>query len=381
MILDTVAISEFTEAAVSGESMKTCQTTQAYSIRSLARRGFTLVELLIVIAIIAILAGLAIPAVMMALNSASEFRTSTKLNSINGAIESFRNDMHLYPPDHYYDGVHSDWIDPSSSGFELRVIERYAPLLQRITPNHSEFDGSVTIGGELPIIAWYRQRGQFLNPTNALSFWLGGGLSGSSQFPLSDYLQKDGEGNSNYAQRMETFKPLVFMDFENQYAVDPNDYWRLVPDFRVLYPNDEDVPLVLRSPVQTSTDRPVLYFTDGGSATYDSSAGGSASLQNSLFLPYNFDRASFDSKFISILERDGSGSLKAGEAFPVRPAGDFTTLQFFSDGKYQLITAGRDEIFGWPNAVIPVTFPPEFKDNICSFAGNRRADTVEGFGL
>ncbi len=63
----------------------------------LKRSGFTLIEMLVVIAIIAILAGLLFPAINRALETAKRNQASADVRSIAGAITMFYNDYGYLP--------------------------------------------------------------------------------------------------------------------------------------------------------------------------------------------------------------------------------------------------------------------------------------------
>src|SRR5688572_19932039 len=86
------------------------------------RRAFTLLELLVVIALIGLLASMVVGVSGMASRRMREARVKAELNQIVTAIEDYRGDKGSYPPDNAKGGV--DW-DP------------------RLTPLYYELTGAV----------------------------------------------------------------------------------------------------------------------------------------------------------------------------------------------------------------------------------------------
>jgi len=68
------------------------------------KTGFTLVELLTVLAIVAMLTGLLIPSLTFLRNTAKEAQQKAQLTTIDMALNAFRNDYGDYPP--------SSWLPP-----------------------------------------------------------------------------------------------------------------------------------------------------------------------------------------------------------------------------------------------------------------------------
>jgi prepilin-type N-terminal cleavage/methylation domain-containing protein len=66
--------------------------------RRRGRRGFTLVELMVVLLIIAFLAALLFPAIQAAIRAAKNAQVSTEINNLGQALSSFKNKYGDYPP-------------------------------------------------------------------------------------------------------------------------------------------------------------------------------------------------------------------------------------------------------------------------------------------
>ncbi len=79
--------------------------------------GFTMVELLIVIIIIAVLTAIAIPSYIIINNRAKETATETEMNNIAKALEIYITDKHLYPSqDDFPDALKTAEIMTNFSG-------------------------------------------------------------------------------------------------------------------------------------------------------------------------------------------------------------------------------------------------------------------------
>ena len=72
--------------------------TQALGPRAARRRGFTLVELLVVIVIIGILIALLLPAINGAIRTAKVAATSAEINQLAQALAQFKSQYGVYPP-------------------------------------------------------------------------------------------------------------------------------------------------------------------------------------------------------------------------------------------------------------------------------------------
>ena len=162
--------------------------TQTQQPRSQGRRaGFTLVEILVVIAIIGILIAALSAAVIPALLRAQEAAVSVEMKQIEQEIENFKTQFGFYPP---------SFEQFSRSATSMQDVQNEAAqllsYLNKISPNHRETGPSAIASranaGWRRIDDWWLAVGQNLGQANVIPFWLSG-LCESKQYPLTGGLQ------------------------------------------------------------------------------------------------------------------------------------------------------------------------------------------------
>src|SRR5690349_14208151 len=98
------------------------QDSQPLAVRrplSASRPAFTLTELLIVIAIIGILAGLIAAAAVNALRASRRAQTTLEIKNISGAIENFKNEYGAYPPN----GMNPNPQNPPAANSIAKLVQ------------------------------------------------------------------------------------------------------------------------------------------------------------------------------------------------------------------------------------------------------------------
>ena len=158
------------------------------------RRAFTLIELLIVIAIIMILIGLLLPAVMRVWGYVDEVRTATEIKRLAAACDEFKNHHNMYPPARIILRERMDYllappaVPPAFANTRHGLMEQYSvSCLNTIFPGiyNTPYAGAVgnpNLAADLANGFWHDWNGSkalddnpmFLEGEEALVYWLSG---------------------------------------------------------------------------------------------------------------------------------------------------------------------------------------------------------------
>ena len=146
------------------------------------RRGFTLVELAVVIVIIAILAAMLIPAIGNSIRSAKITRIGVEISLLEQSLEKYKLEFGEFPPD--FTSFNPSDIDGTPRLAQISAI--VGAHLSRNFRRRAGDDLPVMINvatGEVSQVtdAFLIEN---LDPAEALPFWLGG-FSNDPQYPIS----------------------------------------------------------------------------------------------------------------------------------------------------------------------------------------------------
>ena len=294
------------------------------------RTAFTLVEMMVVILIISILAGIATPVIFRAIRITREFTIQNEIVQMDAAVEQFNVKYGFYPPA-IGPGLE---IDTNNSAEALVNFRRY---LNRIAPNHDE--GGVTGGSRLN--TWWNNVGVNLDADSSLVFWLSG-LCLSKQYPLS--------GSVRAAGSLAPYDANRFVDDSNALDINGN---ALMVDRDVFY--------------QFQVDQLV-------------SVGGFAGIK-----AYHQANGSGDS--LAFVYRDSKSYISANSsvshAYHLGLDGSGNPVNFFNPTTFQIVGPGMDGQIADLTATPPLTniqgltdFTQD--DNITNFAEGR-LDSLDEF--
>lgn len=290
------------------------------------RGGFTLVEMLVVIAIIAVLAAIAIPTIYLAVGRAKENRIIQEISQLDMAIEAYKQKFGYYPPDF------SD-IEVVSGTTTSNDVVRH--MMTAFNNNQDVFaNNNITLPNGAPALDTSGNKADVANldPSEAIVFWLGM-VKNDARQPLN------GQG-----------EPNSFFDFDEERLIDlDGDGW---PSY---------VPKVA-SDYRT----PYVYFNN---RTYNRvDASGSATCRFA-----NPDLATDVARPYQTLQPNQSPTANLAPNF-----------QWAERQKYQIISAGLDGVYGsdlnpfsikqFKNAA---TYTLGDYDNITNFSQGTFEDNLE----
>lgn len=279
------------------------------------RSGFTLVEVLVVIAIISVLVALVVPAVYMASRAIQQRAIALECQAIAQAVEAYRNKYDDYPPDGLVEDVMKRHL--------RKAFPNLAPSELVLLSNPTVVTGNADIGS-------------VMEPSEALVFFLGG-FSDDPGFPFS------GKGGPIYIDNGSGVQ--IKSD-----KMDGNSRFQYNPDRRnPLYPfKQAQLTLGIDGDRTISTDDDITGFTRDLMPAYHPSG------KKMPFL--YFDSRTYQPKTDANQFNAGS----AGIAYAYRStavntkysASDDSILnrnnyfRFMNEKTFQIVSAGLDDNYG-----------------------------------
>ena len=266
--------------------------------------GFTLVEMLVVIAIIGVLAALLVPALAAAIRKSKIGAVAMELNQLSQAMEAFKLAYGDYPP---------DFVDPVPFQAFMRKAFPRNTREMNYTLSNSWFQSPPWTQAVSPTD---------LDPAEALVFWLSAikknprdPLNIDNKHPNTSYVI-DGDG-----------EPVDFFQFDETRLIDiDNDGW---PEYASKY----------------SAKAPYVYF-DGRVATYPTTPPTTRYVYHGSQYPKPVDGdlgVGFTRPYRSNSVIDGRDNLRTQPAnVPVNT----NTTTWLEPGKFQIHWPGLDNHFG-----------------------------------
>lgn len=387
----------------------------------LRRRGFTLVELLVVMIIVAILVALLLPVISGAMRTAKNGAVAAEFQTIGSSLEAFRAEYGEYPPsrvmlceDGYWD-TSDDTMVPVDGGSDItygQLAQKSVTALRKFWPNLSIYTSS----SPLPIFpftgkgTWYDfngngildaspapGRGVILTGDECLCFFLGGvplntGTTGDPQISLSGFAK-------GKVVQVETGR-MISNPFRNNLDNGNNAYWgdRTQPfhEFQARRLFDADGDGFPAYADQQVVDRPLAYFR-AGNPGYDPNdvnipepplAGAATSAVRAFRVPFLVARTKAAGNDTRLAISPGPNPYSSSAAHLKADGSDVATVAWHKQNSFQIISPGADGLFGLggqysPNGSVklpaeagkantndtsPAPRDPEV-DNLANFAG------------
>ena len=293
-------------------------------VHATGRRGFTLVELLVVIIIVGLLAGMITAGVAAAMRRAKRAQISLEISQLSLAMRRYKEQAGQYPPDFALDpGTGVDPNNPNSPPLYGDVVVRRH--FRKACPRYQGDPYQ-----DLPALI-------SLDPAEALVFWLGG--LPSSQLVPAGFCKIPARPLEPPSQNASRTLPLFEFD-ETRLADVDNDGW---PEY---YPPGfvpgQDPPYVYFAAL------PIWYNHPDSRLRYH---------PNAAYPPPNHPML--------------GGSWGRAQPYAASPSPGQNTFTWMEPRGFQILCAGLDRSFGTPQGVrffpTGTNYAEEDWDNLVSF--------------
>ena len=307
--------------------------------------AFTLTELLVVITIIAILAGLITGAAVNALNRAKQAAITLEIQQLDGSLEDFKNTYGAYPP---------NTVSPNNIVRALHFTD-LSLMLRKAFPRHRE--PGILI--DLLTGAGSSSLTDGMTGAEALVFWLGG-FSADTQYPIS------GPGGPSY--RFDVTNPVEDLTTRNRrydfdlgrlgprdsdgsfYDIDNGGEGRFITYVLTINGVDQTRRINFWRYTPSGSAEPIVYFdASRHRAQVPNPSSGTPPFVNN-YDPWFYSNAD-ESELRYALKR-------------FNETGGSSRIEFVNQGKFQLLHCGIDDLWGEGFATFSLAEPDGTPKNI-----------------
>ena len=326
------------------------------------RSAFTLVEILVVIAIIGILAGIAIPAISNAVTKAKATAQKLEVNSLAQAVEQYYQQYGDYPPD----GSDPSVLQRHMRKLFSRMAEPDLTLLNRLVDDESATNTTGSFSGVA------------MDRAEALVFFLGG-FSKDVQHPLTgsggplDFISGGTptatdidlalyQYNGTRDNALYDFKPerLTIGRDSGSVRLESTDEDLLGSTTDIYGGNDDLLPVYLAVEGQSA---PIVYFDSRTYGLIDHDGDPSTAAIYNGYRNENAVGGVRPYKTEAVVQEPPPSATDYGSE-----ASAFAAIPFHNPNTYQIISPGSDDLFGSivstvladPGALMPGTLPVHF---------------------
>lgn len=182
-------------------------------------RAFTLIELLTVVVIIGLLAGLITAAIIKARTYVKEKKIRAEIDLMSKAVETYKNKFNAYPPD--MTGLNAAERQALIVRHLQTAFPKYKPTPGMTLYQQFVYDVDQATGGRLNVDA--------MDASSALIFWLGGIPEGADPLRLTGFSANPASPFQNSNQAPSRIPPM-FSEYRPEQVALINGQLRYYPD-------------------------------------------------------------------------------------------------------------------------------------------------------